>query len=84
MGFVVNVDTVEGNVALVAVRAVDRATAAVEVFVDVTAITGVGDASLEREEIRHVSGLDRQLLDLVFAEGVAERSVRSIEGNRLG
>ncbi len=81
---VIDVDTVKGDVALVAVGAVDRAAAAVEVLIDVAAVSGIGDAGLKREQIGHIAGFDGQLLNLVLVEGGSQGSVGGIKGKGLG
>jgi len=46
--FVVHGDPIEGDVALIAARTVDRAAAGVYILVDVGPVAGVDDARLKR------------------------------------
>ncbi len=80
--FWIHRDAVQRDVALIATRAVNCAAARIRVGVYTWIIAGVDYAGLQGEKIADVATFQRQLLDLVFAEGRAEGSIRGVEGFR--
>jgi hypothetical protein len=75
---VVDGDTVESDVALVAAGPVDGAAAGIDAGVDVGTIAGIDDPGLKAEKIGTLR-LSRGSC-LIFTEGVAERTVGGIDG----
>src|SRR5580765_7753357 len=79
----VHVHTVQRDVALIAACTVHRAAARIVILVNVRTISGIRDTCLQREKFWNVAGFKRQFPHLAFAEGLAERSVRSVQCLRL-
>src|SRR6266702_3904106 len=80
---VVDVDTVEGNVALIATSAIDGAVTGVLILVSIErgaeSISGKSYPCLQAEEFRNVAAVERQLLDLRFREGSSQGGVHQIQ-----
>ena len=76
---IVYVDAVEGDVALIAARAIHGSIARVLVLV-ADAIAGVGHSGLQTQQVRNVAALQRNLAHLFFVEGIADGGVHQVEG----
>ncbi len=71
--------SIQGDVALVAARAVDGPISRVNVGVDIGTVAGIEHASLETEQVGHVAPFHWKLFYLVLVECVAKRSIRRIQ-----
>ena len=74
---VVVVDTIHGDVALIGAAAIDSATAAV-LHRGIAGWGQINDARLEREDIRHVTGLAGKRLDSRVVRRVSQRRVGDV------
>src|SRR3954453_19872982 len=54
---VIHINTVESDVALVAASAIHGAATSIHISIHVSAIAGVGNARLQREQVRNVASL---------------------------
>jgi len=79
---IVNIHTVERDVALIAPCPIHRSIARVLVLEDGTIVdipARICDSRLQTQQIRHVSAFQRNLAHLLFIEGIADRSVDQIQ-----
>src|SRR5438094_701752 len=79
---VVHVDTVESDGGLVALAAIDAATAEI-VLVGGIGLAEVGDAGLQRKQADDVTGFERQLRDYPVPDSMADGGVRGVYLDRL-
>src|ERR1700682_6531804 len=71
-GVGVDINAVESDVALIASRAVNRATPGIGVEIDICTIPGIRDACLQRKQVRDVATFQWKRFHLSLAEGYAE------------
>jgi hypothetical protein len=86
MALVVYINAIERDVALIAARAIYRATTSVIIFNDICGIRSISrihDARLEAEKVGHITRLKRELLNLSLTEGDPECSIDKIDGLAL-
>src|ERR1700676_2005733 len=75
---IVDVDSVERDIGLIALTAVYGSAPEV-VLLGRIGLAKVGDARLQREQTDHVAGFERQLSDRLVSDGVADGSVRCVQ-----
>src|SRR5208282_4818433 len=79
---VVNLDSVQSHVALVASRSVHGAVARVT-YRNIAPVPQVGHARLEAQQVWNIAAFHRQLLHLILTEGNTERGARCVQGHAL-
>ncbi len=80
--FVVDANAIDTDIALVAARAIHRATSRIA-GACVSSIAGVGNSGLQRKQFGYIAALQREFLDLILAKRYTHGRVFGVDDGRF-